>query len=263
MKKLFVFVALAASLYAQKSRPQRVVTFTAGGTADAITGTPSPALAAYSDLSTTPLTQVCFTVGTANTGAVTLNLNGLGTKDLRKGSAGSLTDLAANDLSAGQYVCAVYLSSPDDFILIASPPGTSGGGGGSMMIDGSCTANLQTGSTNYCGAGGFTTSSASSAVMRIPVTGNFKDLWVHSRGYFPAAATCTIHTGTLQASANGVTATFTGSSTALTVTIPANSTYGKTEHTGTNVAVTAGDSFVLACTSASNGAGVNWGVTLE
>lgn len=139
----------------------------------------------------------------------------------------------------------------------------SGGGGGVSMIDGSCTSNLQTGSTNYCGGGGFTTATASIAAMRIPATGNFKDFWVHSRGYFPAAATCTIHTGSIQASANGVTATFTGSATALTITIPANSTYGKTEHTGTNVAVTAGDSFVLACTSASNGAGINWGVTIE
>lgn len=128
-KKALIFLAVAATLSAQKSRPQRVVNFTAGGTANAITGTPSPALTAYSDLSTTPLTQVCFTATATSTGTVTVNLNALGAKALKKVTAGSISDAGANDLINGQVACAVYLSSPD-YLMLTTPSGNLGASGG-------------------------------------------------------------------------------------------------------------------------------------
>jgi hypothetical protein len=134
-KILFIFLAVAATLSAQKSRPQRVVNFTAGGSANAITGTPSPALAAYSDLSTTPLTQVCFTATATSTGTVTINLNALGAKALKKVTAGAVSDAGANDLVNGQVACAVYLSSPD-YLMLTTPSGNLGAGvgGGSITL---------------------------------------------------------------------------------------------------------------------------------
>lgn len=72
----------------------------AGGTADAITLTYSPAYTSYASGM-----YISFQTGAgANTGAVTLNVNGLGLKDLKmSGSA-----LSAGDLPANTYVRAVY-----------------------------------------------------------------------------------------------------------------------------------------------------------
>lgn len=63
----------------------------------------SPPLTAY-------LTRqlVWFKANTANTGAATLNVNGLGAKTIKKVAGGITTDLATNDIRAGQYVCVVY-----------------------------------------------------------------------------------------------------------------------------------------------------------
>jgi hypothetical protein len=52
--------------------------------------------------------QYCFKANTTNTGAASLNLNGLGAKTIKKVQGGITTDLAANDIWAGQRVCAVY-----------------------------------------------------------------------------------------------------------------------------------------------------------
>lgn len=71
----------------------------AGATDDyAITLTPAPS--AY----TTGMI-VCFKANTANTTACTLNVNGLGAKTIKKNVS---TDLATNDILAGQFVQVVY-----------------------------------------------------------------------------------------------------------------------------------------------------------
>lgn len=73
------------------------------GANDAYAITLTPALASY-------ITgQVLwFKANTANTGAATLNVDGLGAKAIKKVAGGVTTVLADNDIRAGQYVCVVY-----------------------------------------------------------------------------------------------------------------------------------------------------------
>lgn len=69
---------------------------TAGGTADALTLTLSPALLAY-----TGGVSVEFRASANNTGAATLNVNGLGAVNIWKQVNGALVSLQANDLING------------------------------------------------------------------------------------------------------------------------------------------------------------------
>jgi hypothetical protein len=68
----------------------------AGGTANALTLTLAPALAAYAAGVTT-----VFKATANNTGSATININGLGTRNLRKMLDGALTTLAADDIVSG------------------------------------------------------------------------------------------------------------------------------------------------------------------
>lgn len=69
---------------------------TVGGTANAITLTANPAIAAYA------VGQAFrFIVGTTNTGAVTIATSGLAVRDLKKRVSGGLVAVVANDLIAG------------------------------------------------------------------------------------------------------------------------------------------------------------------
>lgn len=64
----------------------------------------SPAITAY-------VTGInyCFKANTANTGAATINFNAIGALTIKKPSGGSITtDLADNDIRAGQWVCGTY-----------------------------------------------------------------------------------------------------------------------------------------------------------
>lgn len=87
--------------------------FTAGGTADAITGTLSPAITGY-----TAGLRVTTTPGGANTvTGPTLNLNALGTKTIKKrSSAGSKVALVAGDYNASGPFDLEYDGT--DFILL-------------------------------------------------------------------------------------------------------------------------------------------------
>lgn len=75
----------------------------AGGTANAITGTLVPAIAAYSQ----PL-AIKVKITNTNTNAVTINLNSLGTRNIYKISGGSIVPLVAGDLVAGGIYELVY-----------------------------------------------------------------------------------------------------------------------------------------------------------
>lgn len=66
---------------------------TGGGTADAITLTLAPALTAYGAGK-----RFAFLASGVNTGAVTLNINGLGTRTIKRAGPSSLLDLAAGDI---------------------------------------------------------------------------------------------------------------------------------------------------------------------
>ena len=129
MKKILSISLIFASLaFAQKGRPQRSVKITAGGTGDAITATPSPALAAYSDLTATnPPMDVIFDATAANTGAVTINLNGIGAVAVVKLAGGVSTALVANDIRNKQPVILRYNATDNNFKMV-SPTGNAAGG---------------------------------------------------------------------------------------------------------------------------------------
>lgn len=73
------------------------------GSTDAYVVTFSPAIAGYVTGQT-----YRFKANTANTTAATLNINGLGAKTIKKAAGGVTTDLATNDIRAGQWVDVIY-----------------------------------------------------------------------------------------------------------------------------------------------------------
>lgn len=81
-----------------------------GGTGNAITLTLNPALAAYNSY-----VHLRFIASANNTGAVTINVNGLGARNIRKVSGGAIVALTSGDLIAGAPYEIVYSSS--QFVL--------------------------------------------------------------------------------------------------------------------------------------------------
>lgn len=73
------------------------------GANDTYTATLSPAPSAY-----VTGNHYRFKANTANTGACTINFNGLGAKTIKKAAGGITTDLSDNDIRAGQWVDLVY-----------------------------------------------------------------------------------------------------------------------------------------------------------
>ena len=102
-----------AVLSSAEHQTQIATRFTAGGTADAITGTLSPAIASYA-----AGLRVTTTPGGANTvTGPTLNLNSLGTKTIKKRStSGSKVALVAGDYNASGPFDLEYDGT--DFILL-------------------------------------------------------------------------------------------------------------------------------------------------
>lgn len=83
----------------------------AGGTANALTLTLAPAPAGY----TTGM-MVAFKASASNTGAPTLNVNGLGAKNIYKITGGSVSALASGDIVSGGAYQALYDGT--QFILL-------------------------------------------------------------------------------------------------------------------------------------------------
>lgn len=73
------------------------------GSNDTYVATLSPAITSY-----VTGAHYRFKANTANTGAATINFNGLGAKTIKKAAGGITTDLADNDIRAGQWVDLVY-----------------------------------------------------------------------------------------------------------------------------------------------------------
>lgn len=91
------------------------------GSTDTYACAPAPALASY-------ITgQVLwFKAATANTTAATVNFNALGAKTIKKVAGGITTDLATNDIRAGQWIAVVY-DGTNMQMLSASGNAPSGG----------------------------------------------------------------------------------------------------------------------------------------
>jgi hypothetical protein len=83
---------------------------TVGGTADAITLTPSPVITAY-----VAGQRFTFIAGSANTGAATVNVSSVGVKDIKRND-GSATALSAGDIAAGSIVDIEYDGT--NFLLV-------------------------------------------------------------------------------------------------------------------------------------------------
>lgn len=98
----------------------------AGGTGNAITLTLTPVPISYAQ----PF-SIRFKATAANTGAVTVDVNSLGTKSIKKISNGAASDLIANDVVSGGFYDIVYDGT--QFIIVSG----AGGGSSSTMTAGS------------------------------------------------------------------------------------------------------------------------------
>lgn len=83
-----------------------------------------------------------FKANTANTGAATINFNSLGAKTIKKCAGGITTDLATNDIRAGQWVDLVYDGTNMQMqSLLGNAPAGGSGGIGDVVGPGSATDN--------------------------------------------------------------------------------------------------------------------------
>lgn len=126
------------------------VTFSAtvGGTANAITLTPSPAPTAYSTGQ-----SFVFTPTSSNTAATTVNVSTLGAKTIKKYLSTSKVDVVANDLVAGFPATIVYDGT--DFVLVDNPPNSRG-----ADVASAATVNLDTATGDLVDITGTTTITA-------------------------------------------------------------------------------------------------------
>jgi len=118
---------------------------TVGGTADVITLTPSPAFTAY-----VAGQRHSFVASGTNTGATTVNVSGLGAKDIRRND-GSHTALSAADIASGQIVDIEYDGTR--FHLLSDLPVDEAAAGAPVLVPavefrtGSATITIPTGAT--------------------------------------------------------------------------------------------------------------------
>jgi len=93
-----------------------MVAGTAGGTADALTLTLAPAPTAYATFQ-----RFMFKASSANTGAATLNVNGLGAKALKRLVGGTLRALIAGDIASGRIYEVIYDGTQFVMVGVAKP----------------------------------------------------------------------------------------------------------------------------------------------
>jgi hypothetical protein len=94
---------------------------TVGGTANAITLTNSPAVGSYTDG-----LKLTFKASSSNTSTVTVNVDGLGNKNLYKMNSGALTALASGDLISGGVYEIFYDGTQFQVKALAEGPFASG-----------------------------------------------------------------------------------------------------------------------------------------
>jgi len=95
------------------------------GASDAYAITLAPAITAY-----VTGARYRFKAATANTGAATININALGAKTIKKAAGGITTDLATNDIRAGQWVDLVYDGTNMQMQSLLGNAGSGGSGSG-------------------------------------------------------------------------------------------------------------------------------------
>jgi len=103
MKTLILIAISACTLLYAQNPVVRAMSCSDAGSTDTYACSMAVAPAAY----VTGL-HYWFSAATANTGAATINFNSLGAKTIKKAAGGVTTDLADNDIRAGQWVDLVY-----------------------------------------------------------------------------------------------------------------------------------------------------------
>jgi hypothetical protein len=100
---------------------QTFIAGTVGGTGDAITLTNTPAVASYAVNQ-----RFTFKAGATNTTSVTLNVDGLGNKNVKKMSNGALASLAAGDIVSGGMYDVFYDGTQFQIKALAEGPFSAG-----------------------------------------------------------------------------------------------------------------------------------------
>lgn len=228
--------ALEASLFAADA-----------GTTDDYVITLSPAISAY-----VPGVFYSFKANTANTGAATLNINGLGAKTIKKVPGGITTDLATNDIRAGQWVIVTYDGT--NFQMQSLLGNAPAGAGTVTSVDHSFTGGLITAS------GGPITGSGTLALTVAGTSGGVPyfasgTTWASSAalaanalvvGGGAGAAPATITTGTGILTALGINVGSAGAPVVFNGAGGTPSSITLTNATGTAASLTAGNASLAA-----------------
>jgi hypothetical protein len=114
----------------------RIAVCADAGSTDDYACSPAPSIGAY-----TTSQVVWMKANTANTGAATANFNALGPKTIKKTTSGITTDLATNDIRAGQWVLLVYDGT--NFQMASALANAAGGTWGSITGTLSAQTDLQ------------------------------------------------------------------------------------------------------------------------
>lgn len=140
------------------------------GAANALVITPTPAIPSYAAGQKFAIKAIAD-----NTGSTTLNVNGLGAKDILKSVDQSLS---AGDILEGQIIVVYYDADGDSFQLVGGPGGGSSGGGGSFS-GASVTLTAPTGSSpigwdnEYFDTDSYHSNVTNNSRLTIPATGNY------------------------------------------------------------------------------------------
>ena len=140
----------------------------AGGTANALTATLTPAPASYTDDLT-----VIVRVASNNTGTTTLNVNGLGATTV-VGSAHQA--LQGGELVAGGFACFAYSQALSQFVLLWATGGAEQVGTASQSNQAVTLGQLAAGTTNIGNRASFTSSGS------FTVPANVSTLWYSGTG---------------------------------------------------------------------------------
>lgn len=113
-----------------------------------------------------------FKANTANTGACTINFNGLGAKAIKKAAGGVTTDLDTNDIRAGQWVDLVYDGTN---MQMQSILGNAPSAGGYTTIEEEGTPLTARTTLNFVGGGVTAADGGSKTIVTIPGGGAAAD----------------------------------------------------------------------------------------
>lgn len=212
MKTILISLVLALGLAAQQPPVRSLICEPTSNSGTTYTCGGSPALAAY----TTGL-RIQFKADVANTGAMTINVDGLGAKALTKLSGAIDTALAANDVRANQYVLAIYDGTQFQMLSQLGNAATSGSGVG--MVISATQASVAASTNGIYGPYGSTTG----------VTASQSTNYVRVASPWPVACTASklrVNMGSAQASGAAMTAALyvNGADTALTCSVAAAGT---------------------------------------